>query len=116
MAFLVSLILTAVLGPIVIPPIGPLGPIPIGDDTPHPTVRCDVVVAKNGHDRDSGTVEAPLRTSKRAVHKLRNGQTLCFHEGIYTSKRGLSVNAANATIRPYPGEVATLRGSLRVER
>jgi parallel beta-helix repeat protein len=97
-------------------PIGPIGPVPgLGDNSPQKP-QCDLVVDEHGHDSASGTVDDPLRTSKKAVKRLRNGQTLCFRAGTYPNHRALSVRAKRTTIRPYGNEHATLRGELRIER
>jgi parallel beta-helix repeat protein len=81
-----------------------------------PPPHCDIVVDKHGHDRSAGTQAAPLRTSNRAIHRLRAGETVCFHTGTYRTTRGLAIEAPNAIVRSYPGEHATLLGSLRIER
>lgn len=77
---------------------------------------CNVVVATNGSDANPGTDSQPLRGSDRAVEGLADGQTLCFRSGTYETTKGLSIKAAHATITSYPGESATLLGSLRIER
>jgi parallel beta-helix repeat protein len=79
-------------------------------------IDCNLVVAPNGSDSNPGTVAAPLRTSNAAVAALRPGQTLCFRGGTYQTTTGLSIRAANSTTTSFPGEHATLLGSLRVER
>lgn len=78
--------------------------------------QCNLVVAQNGSDSNPGTAAAPLRSSNAAVAALRPGQTLCFRTGTYETTTGLSIRAANSTTTSYPGEHATLLGSLRVER
>ena len=77
---------------------------------------CDVVVATDGSDANPGTVDAPLRSSDFAVNNLAAGQTLCFRAGTYSSTVGLSIKAPQAIVTSYPGETATLLGSLRIER
>ena len=78
--------------------------------------QCNLVVAQNGSDSNPGTVDAPLATSNAAVAALRPGQTLCFRDGTYQTTTGLSIRAANTITTSYPGEHATLLGSLRIER
>jgi parallel beta-helix repeat protein len=78
--------------------------------------QCNLVVAQNGSDSNPGTAAAPLRSSNAAVAALRPGQTLCFRTGTYETTTGLSIRAANSITTSYPGEHATLLGSLRVER
>jgi hypothetical protein len=78
--------------------------------------QCNLVVAQNGSDSNPGTAAAPLRSSNAAVAALKPGQTLCFRTGTYQTTTGLSIRAANSTTTSYPGEHATLLGSLRVER
>jgi nitrous oxidase accessory protein NosD len=107
--------LLVILAPI--PPIPPIGPIqlpPLDGGANRP--RCDVVVATDGHDNVAGTAAAPFRSSNRGVTALRDGQTLCFRSGAYATGRGLRITAAHATVRSFPSEHATLRGSLRIER
>jgi parallel beta-helix repeat protein len=78
---------------------------------------CNLVVSPTGDDNAAGTDAAPLRTSDAAVQRLSAGQTVCFHAGTYqTSQQSLSVRAAGVTVTSYPGETATLLGSLRIER
>lgn len=78
--------------------------------------QCNIVVATNGSDSNPGTVDAPLKTSNAGVAALHSGQTLCFRSGTYQTTTGLSIRAANSTTTSFPGEHATLLGSLRVER
>jgi len=78
--------------------------------------ECDLVAAPNGSDSAAGTEAAPLRTSDAAIQRLAAGQTLCFRSGTYSTARGLSIKAPGAFVTSYPGETATLLGSLRIER
>jgi parallel beta-helix repeat protein len=78
--------------------------------------QCSLVVAQNGSDSNPGTAAAPLRSSNAAVAALHPGQTLCFRDGTYQTTTGLSIRAANSITTSYPGEHATLLGSLRIER
>ena len=69
-------------------------------------------VAANGSDDNSGTIDAPLKTSTAAAAKLQPGDTLIFREGTYNGVmvfqgRGSS-NEEPITIKACEGENATL--------
>jgi parallel beta-helix repeat protein len=79
------------------------------------TVTCDLVAAPNGSDTAPGTAGAPLQSAAALAKTLADGQTGCFRAGTYTYTE-LSIRAAGATVTSYPGERATLKGQLRIER
>ena len=69
-------------------------------------------VAANGSDDNSGTIDAPLKTSTAAAAKLQPGDTLIFREGTYNGVmvfqgRGSS-NEEPITIKACEGENVTL--------
>ncbi len=77
--------------------------------------QCDVVAAPTGIDSAAGTVDQPVRSAAAAASLLDDGQTACFRAGTYDFQE-LHIDAAQATVTSFPGEDATLRGQLRVER
>ena len=81
---------------------------------PAPTT-CDVVAAANGNDAAAGTVEQPLRTAGSLADALSDGETGCFRTGTYGFSE-LNIRAAQATVTSFPGERATLKGQVRIER
>jgi hypothetical protein len=84
---------------------------------------CDVYASPTGADANSGTLAAPWQTLQHAFGALQPGQTLCLRAGTYpivtggTYSQTLSVSGtalAPITITNYPGEVAIVHGSTRV--
>jgi parallel beta-helix repeat protein len=65
-------------------------------------VSCDLAVA-------------PGASATAAIEGLNAGETLCFHGGTYQFDT-VSVRAPDVTVTSFPGEEATLRGQVRVER
>ena len=57
----------------------------------------------------------PQASAVDAIEGLEDGQTLCLHGGTYEFD-SVSVRAADTTVESFPGESATLRGQVRVER
>lgn len=76
---------------------------------------CNVVASPAGVDSAAGTVDQPVRSAAALASRLGDGQTGCFRGGTYNFEE-LSIDAAKATVTSFPGEQATLRGQLRVER
>ena len=72
--------------------------------------HCDRIAAPNGSDSATGTEAAPLRSAQRLVDSLTSGQTGCLRSGSYD--QSVTVRQAGITVRPYPGERATLKGRL----
>src|SRR5215468_10421164 len=74
------------------------------------------VDAKAGDDAGDGSAHKPYKTIARAVKRLRPGDTLYLHNGVYFEAVALSVAgtaAAPITIRSAPGELAVIDGGLR---
>lgn len=76
---------------------------------------CDVVASPSGNDAAAGTADQPLRTAVALVDQLADGETGCFRTGTFNFDE-LQIDSARAVITSFPGETATLRGQLRVER
>jgi Right handed beta helix region len=76
---------------------------------------CNVVAAPSGSDSAAGTVDQPVRSAAGLASRLDDGQTGCFRAGTYNFEE-LHIDAARATVTSFPGEQATLRGQLRLER
>ena len=77
-------------------------------------------VATNGNDSNSGTLDAPWRSLRRAVSRLSPADTLYIRGGVYSSSQdnvdsqAMSVPSGTSwsapiTISGYPGETVTLR-------
>jgi parallel beta-helix repeat protein len=76
---------------------------PGGEATAAPKRVCDVTVS-------------PERSLAAVLRRLPRNRTVCLRRGIHELGQGaLSVGAPETTIRNYPGERATMLGSLRVE-
>ncbi|RDU23956.1 right-handed parallel beta-helix repeat-containing protein [Anaerosacchariphilus polymeriproducens] len=73
-----------------------------------------VYVSKNGSDSNKGTKRKPYKSFKRAISKLRPGDTLVIRKGTYKEPLNLLLNGkknAYITIRNYPGEKVILDGT-----
>lgn len=93
---------------------------------PPVATTCTYVVSTTGSDANLGSLSAPLRTAAAGASRLAPGVTVCFRAGTYdlpvttgdlkvlTLTRGGSTTA-RATLRPYPGEDATLVGRLVIQ-
>lgn len=74
------------------------------------------VDAAAGDDAHPGSEAEPWRTINHALDQLSPGDTLYLREGTYFEELRVSLvgrPGAPITIRSYPGEVATLDGSMR---
>lgn len=79
------------------------------------TASCDRVVSAAGSDANPGTVESPWRSAPHMVEQLAAGQTGCFQTGTYPFDE-IDIVRSDITLTSFPGERATLRGTLKVER
>jgi parallel beta-helix repeat protein len=77
--------------------------------------QCNVVAAPTGSDTAAGTVDRPLRSAQALAGKLGDGQIGCFRAGTYDFDE-MQIDAPGAIVTSFPGETATLRGQLRIER
>jgi len=84
---------------------------------------CDLYVSPGGSNANPGTLAAPWQTLQRALSSVQAGQTICLRGGSYPMVTGSTysqtLNASGTsnqriTIANYPGEVAILHGSTRV--
>lgn len=87
------------------------------------TVSCDLYVSPAGSDANPGTLAAPWQTLQHAFGALQAGQAVCLRGGTYpmvgggTYSQALNVSgtgSAPITVSNYPGEVAIIHGSTRV--
>lgn len=74
-------------------------------------------LAPNGSDANPGTAAAPWRTFAASLERLRPGDTLVAHGGLYTERAtGMALRPGTAsaliTVRNYPGERPVLKGLL----
>jgi parallel beta-helix repeat protein len=91
--------------------------------TAAPTTSCDLYVSPTGSDANPGTLAAPWRTAQHAFGSVQAGQTICLRGGSYPIVTGgtysQTLNMSGTATQPititnYPGEVAILHGSTRV--
>ena len=85
---------------------------------------CQLYVSPVGSDTNAGTLSAPWRTVQHAFNYAQPGETICFRGGTYprTNASGYSQNLTRSgtstsriTFTNYPGEVAIIEGSTRVD-
>ena len=76
-------------------------------------------VAKNGNDRNAGTVDAPFLTISRAARIAEEGDTVRVHEGIYreavSPAHGGRSEMQRITYEAAKGEYVSIRGSEIIE-
>lgn len=85
---------------------------------------CQLYVSPTCSDANTGTLSAPWRTVQHAFNYAQPGETICFRGGTYprTNASGYSQNLTRSgtstsriTFTNYPGEVAIIEGSTRVD-
>jgi len=82
----------------------------------------DLIVAPYGNDNNPGTVDAPLKTLKKAKEILMNSSddeqvTVWFREGTYTiynTVRFTDSDRSNVVYRSYPDEKVVFSGSKEI--
>lgn len=88
-----------------------------------PPVSCSRYVSPAGSDADSGEFAEPWRTAQHAFDAARPGDTVCFRAGTYPPRLGgeysQALDTSGTPDKPivfmnYPGEMAILQGSTRV--
>jgi len=86
--------------------------------------NCQVYVSPTGSDSSAGTLAAPWRTVQHAFNYAQPGQRVCFRGGTYpmTKTTGYNQNLTRSgtptsriIFTNYPGEVAVIAGSTRVD-
>ncbi len=86
---------------------------------------CALYVSPTGSDSNPGTLSNPLQTAQKAFDSATAGQTVCFRAGTYpqyiaattgfNQVEGNSGTPGNPIVfTNYPGEIALLQGSTRV--
>jgi parallel beta-helix repeat protein len=78
------------------------------------TVNCNKVVSPSGVDGGPGSVSAPWKTVTYAVEHLNSGETGCLRNGTYAFSE-VVFRRPSVTLSSYPGERATMRGTVKVE-
>jgi parallel beta-helix repeat protein len=79
---------------------------------------CDRVASPSGSDANPGSAEAPFQSPQRLVDSLGSGQTGCFRNGTFAGAGAgeIEVRHPGITLTSYPGERATLKGELKIEK
>lgn len=104
-------------------PAGGEGEIP-APRTARASLGCTRYAAPWGRDSSGGSARRPFRTAQRLADSLRPGQTGCLRGGRYDGgseeyvldvERG-GRRGARVVIRSFPGERATLVGTVAIER
>jgi Right handed beta helix region len=94
-----------------------------GQGASDPT-SCQLYVSPTGSDTNAGTLAAPWRTVQHAFNYAQPGERVCFRGGVYptTNSSGYSQSLSRSgtassriTFTNYPGEVAVIEGSTRVD-
>lgn len=83
------------------------------DELPQTASGNTYYVAKNGSNKNSGSLSKPWLTLTYAVNKLRAGDTLYLRTGVYSEKITIErsgTESAPITIASYPKEKAVLDG------
>lgn len=88
-----------------LPPAAPAGASP----------TCDRVASPLGDDGNAGTAESPWRSAQHLVENLAPGQTGCFRAGSFEFSE-IDIGRSGVTLTSYPGERATLNGTLKIEQ
>jgi len=89
------------------------------------TTACTLYVSPSGSDSNAGTLSAPWKTVQKAFNSATAGKTVCFRGGTYpqyvaaTSGFNQVENNSGSSGNPivftnYPGEIALIQGSTRV--
>jgi hypothetical protein len=87
---------------------------PPGRGVAPPTI-CDRVASTSGSDGNAGAVASPYRSAQRLADSLGYGQTGCLRAGTFAGDN-VEVTRPGITLTSYPGERATLRGELKIEK
>lgn len=94
-----------------------------GSADPSLAISCDLYGARDGSDRNPGTVSQPFASPQRLAEALSPGQTGCLRSGTYSQTAGDDYvldfedggrEGAPITIRSAPGHRARLRGTIHV--
>ncbi|HEY5052022.1 MAG TPA: right-handed parallel beta-helix repeat-containing protein [Solirubrobacterales bacterium] len=75
---------------------------------------CDKVASPAGSDANAGTVESPWLSAEYMAEHLAPGETGCFRAGQFVFDEA-DITQSNVTLTSYPGERATLKGTIKVE-
>ncbi|MCA9210631.1 MAG: right-handed parallel beta-helix repeat-containing protein, partial [Planctomycetales bacterium] len=70
----------------------------------------EYVVAPNGDDWNTGSLDQPFATIRRALDAAKPGDTISLRNGVYEG--GINIDIDNLTIRSLPGEWAVIESPL----
>jgi hypothetical protein len=104
---------TAAAGPI---SHAPMRPLPVASDRPPASGPIYHVDPSRGDAAGDGSAKRPWKTIEAAVKRLRPGDTLYLHGGVYFESVAVSLagtERAPITIRSAPGELAIVDAGLR---
>jgi hypothetical protein len=76
-----------------------------------PEVVCTKYAATTGNDTNPGTADTPVKSVPVLMSKLVAGDVGCLRSGVYEIGN-YTWNKANTTLASYPGERATINGSV----
>ena len=88
------------------------------------TTSCQLYVSPMGSDTNAGTLSAPWRTVQHAFNYAQPGERICLRGGSYPMSRSTGysqsltrsgTSTSRITFTNYPGEVAIIEGSTRVD-
>lgn len=94
----------------------PTRPLPVPMTGQTKNTRAYYVDPVRGNDDGEGCGPAPWKTLRAAFRRLKPGDTLYLHGGVYYEKVALTKSGTAEqpiTIASYPGEVAVIDGGLR---
>ncbi len=86
--------------------------LPIGHSSA--AVNCDKVASPAGSDANAGSAESPWLSAQHLAENLAPGETGCFRSGTFAFDE-IDISQSNVTLTSYPGERATLQGTIKVE-
>ena len=77
---------------------------------------CDKVAATGGSDSSPGSPASPYSSAQKLADSLSSGQTGCMRSGTFAANDTIEVTRPGITLTSFPGERATLRGELKLEK
>ncbi|MEX2108306.1 MAG: right-handed parallel beta-helix repeat-containing protein [Solirubrobacterales bacterium] len=75
---------------------------------------CDRVASPSGSNDNAGTLESPWQDAQYLVDHLSPGQTGCLRSGTFDFG-GIDISQSDIVLTSYPGERATLRGTMKIQ-
>jgi len=71
--------------------------------------NASLFVDPNGDDNNTGTIDAPFKTIRKAIDSADCENTIYLRDGTYNE--AITINKSNLTLRNYPGENAAITGN-----